>query len=141
MKHLKALNLLKKIKQAKIDEITPIITQLAQQYHEISTKIDNLLKQAEQEKLQISDSDPANNHTAFGQYYSGILAKITLLKQELLTIEEKLDIVRAELQEHYSEAKRYEIAASNLEEQIKTESERKLMAMLDDIAQRKVHRT
>ena len=135
MKQLKALKLLEKIKQAQIDEVTPIVQRLVNEYTDISVKIDALLEQAEIEKQQLYAKGMGEDHVTFGRYYSGVLIKVEALKQQLLEIDEKLQIVRQELQEHFAAAKRYEIAANNIEQQEQAELDKKLMEQLDDISQ------
>lgn len=137
MQQLKALRLLEKLKQAQIDQIVPIVQQLAQEYTEINTKIEALLVQAEEEKQQLYTAGKATDHATFGRYYSGVLTKVEKLKQQLLEVEEKLQLVREGLRKHFTTAKRYQIAAKNIEQRQQTAAEKKLMDMLDDLAQRR----
>lgn len=135
MKQLKALQLLKKIEQAEIDQIAPIVQQLAKEYRDISAEIDDLLLQAESERKQLNETGA--DHAAFGRYYSGVLLKVEALRQQLLEVEEKLSLVREELKQHFARAKRYEVAANNILTKQQAEEEKKLMDMFDDLAQRR----
>ena len=131
-KTLKTFKTLERLQQFHINRIVPVLQKLMKTYQETQDEIANLQKDAAKEEENLTPLTTLD----YGSYYYGICEKIKTLETQLRIQETELARIREDLHKHFAEVKRYETSINRVKKSIQSEEDKKVMDILDDIAQR-----